>query len=829
MDVFAADLWDTFKNRGSEEYNDPKTFFRKTHITKNLQAILDNVQNRLQGKGGDGFQHIETPFGGGKTHAMIALYHSAKQWGAKQVVIVGTSMSPDDTVWGMIEKQLDGKIDKLSGKLAPGREKLRDVLEKHSSVLILVDELFSHVSVGAGIKVEGTTLAKQTITFMQQLSEAISGLDRVCVVASFPASVYEMADKASAEELLLQLRKVAGRKEKKITPIDPDDVPNIIRARLFSTSESDIKRNAEEIISDFVDYCERESILPPKSTAKQYRERFEQTYPFLPQVIDALYQNWGSFPSFQRTRGVLRLLSLVVYSLRDSERPYITLSDFDLKDNEIRRELLGHIGDKFDSVIAKDITDPSSGAVRAEQDVGSTYKGLCLGIKTATAIFMYSFSGGGANGATMNQIKRAASNRDMHSSVIGDVVATFKSKLSYFKSENDRYLFSSEPNINRLRIDKMENITEQEVRDNEKILLESNIGGGGGRRLRTSIWPSNARDVEDSPTLKLVILSEDDQSLRESILENKGDGIPRIYRNSIFFLCPPEAERKQFVKQLKGMIALQQITSDSGLQLKDEQKTDIKNALEKEKAFLPHAMKKYYRNLYVPTQTFCEMYDMGIPTMGESSGIPDRVFERLASEQQIHEKIGALVLKDEYLKHDKFARTASMYPMMLSTRGSRRPTDRDVIEDSIIEGVKNGTFGLGELIDEKPSCKFFQDDSSVAFADNEIIIHDTMCTMKPTTIPSTGPELKPSADESNKPSGNITSVNAFVHTFDVPEGRLNDAWGIMRLLNEKFKSIRLGISAKDGSMTDADVKRIRETLEQMGVEDDSENDRGGWG
>lgn len=479
MDVFAADLWDTFQKRGSEEYNDPKTFFRKTHITKNLQAILDSVQNRLQGKSGDGFQHIETPFGGGKTHAMIALYHSAKRWGAKQVVIVGTSMSPDDTVWGMIEKQLDGKIDKLSGKLAPGREKLREVLEKHSSVLILIDELFSHVSVGAGIKVEGTTLAKQTITFMQQLSEAISGLDRVCLVASFPASVYEMADKESAEELLLQLRKVAGRKEKKITPIDPADVPNIIRARLFSTPESDIGRDAEEIISDFVDYCERESILPPKNTAKQYRERFEQTYPFLPQVIDTLYQNWGSFPSFQRTRGVLRLLSLVVYSLRDSERPYITLSDFDLKDNEIRRELLGHIGDKFDSVIAKDITDPSSGAVRAEQDVGATYKGLRLGIKTATAIFMYSFSGGGANGATMNQIKRAASDRNMHSSVIGDVVATFKSKLSYFKSENDRYLFSSEPNINRLRIDKMENITEQEVRDNEKTLLESNIGGGG--------------------------------------------------------------------------------------------------------------------------------------------------------------------------------------------------------------------------------------------------------------------------------------------------------------------------------------------------------------
>lgn len=273
------------------------------------------------------------------------------------------------------------------------------------------------------------------------------------------------------------------------------------------------------------------------------------------------------------------------------------------------------------------------------------------------------------------------------------------------------------------------------------------------------------------------------------------------------------------------MIALKQIMSDSSLNLKDEQKADIENELEKEKASLPHAMKKYYRNLYVPIQTSCETYDMGIPTVGESSGMSDRVFERLASEQQIHEKIGALVLKDEYLRHDKFARTASMYQLMLSTRGSRRPTDMDVIEDSIIEGVKNGTFGLGELIDEKPSCKFFQDDSSVAFADNEIIIHDSMCTKEQPTMPSTRTEPKPGGHESAKPpSGGTTSVNVFAHTFDVPEGKLNDAWGIMRLLNEKFKSIRLGINAKNGSMTDADVKRIRETLEQMGVDYDSEND-----
>ena len=98
--------------------------------------------------------------------------------------------------------------------------------------------------------------------------------------------------------------------QKSLTPIDPNDVPNIIRARLFSTLEKNIEEGAEKIISNFVDYCDRESILPSDKTVKQYRDEFRQTYPFLPQIIDVLYHNWGTFPSFQRTRGVLRLLSL---------------------------------------------------------------------------------------------------------------------------------------------------------------------------------------------------------------------------------------------------------------------------------------------------------------------------------------------------------------------------------------------------------------------------------------------------------------------------------------------------------------------------------------
>ena len=105
MDVFAADLWEVSQDRGPDEYRDSETFFRKTYETEGLQNILTMVRKRLQGKGGDAVIQLQTPFGGGKTHALIALYHKAKEWGTKTVVIVGTALDPRVTLWGMIEEQ----------------------------------------------------------------------------------------------------------------------------------------------------------------------------------------------------------------------------------------------------------------------------------------------------------------------------------------------------------------------------------------------------------------------------------------------------------------------------------------------------------------------------------------------------------------------------------------------------------------------------------------------------------------------------------------------------------------------------------------------------
>ncbi|HOP36599.1 MAG TPA: hypothetical protein PL090_09750, partial [Syntrophales bacterium] len=169
MDVFAADLWETHQKRGPDEYKDSDTFFQKTFVTEGLGNLLGVVERRLQGRGGDPVIQIQTPFGGGKTHALIAMYHKTDGWKANRVVIVGTALRAEDTLWGMLEKQLTGKITKFAGMTAPGREALRPLLEKHEPLLILMDEVLEYVTKAAGVKVEESTLAAQTMAFMQEL------------------------------------------------------------------------------------------------------------------------------------------------------------------------------------------------------------------------------------------------------------------------------------------------------------------------------------------------------------------------------------------------------------------------------------------------------------------------------------------------------------------------------------------------------------------------------------------------------------------------------------------------------------------------------------
>jgi hypothetical protein len=72
---FAADLWQVHLQEGSDEYRNPVEFFRRTFLTNGLRELLTGALERLSGKGSDPVIELQTNFGGGKTHSMLALYY----------------------------------------------------------------------------------------------------------------------------------------------------------------------------------------------------------------------------------------------------------------------------------------------------------------------------------------------------------------------------------------------------------------------------------------------------------------------------------------------------------------------------------------------------------------------------------------------------------------------------------------------------------------------------------------------------------------------------------------------------------------------------------
>jgi len=425
MDVFAADLWKVAQGSAPLDYQDPQMFFRRTYMTRGLKNILEIANRRLKDGTGDPVIQLQTPFGGGKTHALIALYHKAKEWGAKVAVFVGTAHDARDvTPWELLEKQLEGKIRILDGKVSPGKEKIMKLLERNAPVMILMDEILEYATKAAAVNVGNSNLASQLLAFMQEITEAVASMQNALLVITLPSSLPEHYDQ-NADRLFQQLQKITGRVEKIYTPVEEEEVASVARKRLFKRVDEQM---AKEMVDEFVEYARAEGLLSGEDI-NIYREKFLKSYPFKPDVIDVLYKQWGSFPSFQRTRGVLRLLALVIKDMIERNDPFIRLGDFNLENEEIRRELLKHIGNEYDSVIAQDITSRDSGAKKVDDSIHTSFRSFNLGTAVSTTIFMSTFSGKGVVGTNPRELKLSILYPDISSSIIDTTINSLREKL----------------------------------------------------------------------------------------------------------------------------------------------------------------------------------------------------------------------------------------------------------------------------------------------------------------------------------------------------------------------------------------------------------------
>ncbi|MDM3855045.1 MAG: DUF499 domain-containing protein, partial [Aphanizomenon gracile PMC649.10] len=244
-------------------YKDAREFFHATYLTTALKKLLTDVLKGLSGDAGDKVLQLRTPFGGGKTHSLISLYHITKNRtnlqgiseldelpnpgvvrvahfiGLEVGVINPTQIDnspPIFTPWGYLAWQLGGheaySLLELEDKqkIAPGNDVWRKILGDKPN-LILIDELLVFVENAMAVQIEDSNFGRQVLTFIQKLTEIVRELPKTVLVYSLQASV---AESFGNEGLLSALDKLVSRIDAKKEPVSGDEVMQVVQRRLFS-------------------------------------------------------------------------------------------------------------------------------------------------------------------------------------------------------------------------------------------------------------------------------------------------------------------------------------------------------------------------------------------------------------------------------------------------------------------------------------------------------------------------------------------------------------------------------------------------------------------
>jgi len=839
--LFAASLSDVVVGRGPLEYQDAATFFRKTYPTRGLVNLLAAVLGRLAGTGrGEPVIQVQTPFGGGKTHGLVALYHlfrspeSLLGTEVLQKVLEGSGapavpqarvLAFDGVVadplgrtpWGDLAAQL-GRYEMLQEhdrrRRAPGKGLLLDLLAD-APTLVLMDEMAEYA-------VKARDFQDQVMAFFQELTEAVKGLERCALVVTLPSSAPYGEE---GERALDQLQRIFGRLEAIYTPVEGAEVFEVIRRRLFE--EVGDPKEAQRVAEAYWQmYQHLGEDVPGEVRDPAYRERMRLAYPFHPQVIDTLYERWSTFPTFQRTRGVLRLLANVVADLyaRKHPAPLIQAAHLNLANPDIRREFLKHIGNEYEGVIAADIVDANAKAQRIDQEMGSEYARFGVASGLATAIFFGSFSGGERRGVTVPVLRLALLYEDIPPAIVGDALKRLEDELWFLHVEGGLYQFRSQPNLNRVILEREEAVREADIAEEVRTRLQKMAGS----EMRVTLFPEDPSDIPDSRDLKLAILSGDypgreplaTQFVRE-LLDRAGTCY-RAYRNTLLVLAPDAGEFKSLRTQVRRLLALRNIQGDRSLlqTLSEEDRQTLQGKLKDAEGTLDFQLLSAYRHLARASEDGVRWLDLGLPTMGERGSLAKRVREYLKSQDMLLERLAPRHVVEKALGPDEREKPlGEIYDAFLRYPHLPLLESEEVLYQAVAKGVTEGLFGVrsGERL-------FYREPGGEYLGQREAIL------VRPEVAEREKAEVKPPEEPGKvKPPSEVTEVRPpegvkrLVLKVCVPWERMSEfVRGVLMPLQSDGASLKVKIlveaDSASGIRKSTLDQKVHETLRQIGAE-----------
>lgn len=639
---FAADLAEVHRGEASIEYQNPVEFYRRTHLTQGITDLLKNALKRICRGDGDPVIDLQTNFGGGKTHSMLALYHlftngsAASYPGVEPIlkevgieslckvnkaVLVGTALSPGqsrtkpdgtviNTLWGELAWQLGNCQNKGSeayklleecdkNSISPGSDELVTLFKAYSPALILIDEWVAYIRQTYNTQGLPGGTYEANISFTQALTEAVKASPNTLLIASLPASNIE-AGGEGGKQALIELQHVFNRVQSSWRPANAQESYEIIRRRLFEPLTGNEHVLRDTVINAFIKmYKSQENYFPSECKEYSYQVKMESCYPIHPELFEQLYENWSSLVKFQQTRGVLRLMASVIHSLWESGDKSLLImpSSIPMDDRNICDTLTYYLPDGWKAVIDKDIDGNNALPILIDQDNPNLGR-YSAARRVARSIFIASapIEQSGNQGIDDKKISLACAQP-------GEAIPTFsdtalrrlEEKATYLYQEARKYWFSTQPSVDQLARER----ALQFLQDNDKInqnILKFLKGEADNRKradfTAVQVVGLASEEVPDEKEVRLVILGPEFPAIRNSessparllcqqILDKRGNA-PRIYKNMLVFLTPDQSKISDLEEAISTLMAWQSIH-------KEVDKLDLKGS---EKAYVERKNKE---------------------------------------------------------------------------------------------------------------------------------------------------------------------------------------------------------------------------------------------
>jgi hypothetical protein len=588
--LFAANFGRLIRSEGPPVYREPGLFFRNTFPTDALCSLCKRVFAPLANPAEAGrFFRLSTGFGGGKTHALMALWHLAKNiadptMGAHLLAPAGRpaevrviGIDGEGAGYPIFQRHGEQEARSLAAGFAfqlggasalnafgpfntpaacPEDATVDALLPTNTPILILLDEVVLHMDKLTEQEV-GNLLG-----FLRILITAVTGRPQAVLVITDPKDQPSNAD--NAQKLMRLARDFEQQTGRQATIIEPigNQTAQVIMHRLFENVKPEAAAKAS---ADYFGLYQRvaedhPTLIPEGARTKDYAERIRVEYPFHPRLMDTAENRLRVMPDYNLSRGTLRLFARMVRDLwddADRDPELITAGDIDWLSQRIQTDLLNRLDrEKFKAAVGADIKGHA-------RDLDSGKWGVHR--QVASALLLESLPLEANSGLDPAELTLAVVRPDEAGNEPAEALDRLSGTcwhLYPMSGTANGWQFRYEPNIMKQIEQRLTQVSRDDALDRLRTEVQKSFQGAFAKLMP---WPPNAKAVKDAPELQLALC--DSEAIAKAIVTYSDDTLAnetlREYRNAIVTIAPDAAGLEKSIQRMQRLMAAEEIEAET--------------------------------------------------------------------------------------------------------------------------------------------------------------------------------------------------------------------------------------------------------------------------